>query len=220
VKAMLLAAGRGERLRPLTDTTPKPLLQAGHRRLIEHHLVHLADAGFTQVIINTAWLGDQIQRLLGDGSQYRLQIQYSHEGRSALETGGGIFHALPLLGEAPFLVINADIWSDYPLIRLKDRAMDSLAHLVMVQNPEHHPEGDFGIEANSLSLDSQPRYTYSGIGIYTPQFFQGCQAGAFPLAPMLREYIHQQRISGEIYSGEWMDIGTIQRLEALRDKLV
>lgn len=220
MKAMLLAAGRGERLRPLTDTTPKPLLQAGHRRLIEHHLVHLADAGFTQVIINTAWLGDQIQRLLGDGSQYRLQIQYSHEGRSALETGGGIFHALPLLGEAPFLVINADIWSDYPLIRLKDRAMDSLAHLVMVQNPEHHPEGDFGIEANSLSLDSQPRYTYSGIGIYTPQFFQGCQAGAFPLAPMLREYIHQQRISGEIYSGEWMDIGTIQRLEALRDKLV
>lgn len=219
MKAMLLAAGRGERLRPLTDTTPKPLLQAGPRRLIEHHLVHLADAGFTQVVINTAWLGDQIRRVVGDGSQYRLQIQYSDESQGALETGGGIFHALPLLGEAPFLVINSDVWCDYPLVKLREKAMDSLAHLVLVNNPEHNPEGDFGIQDHHLSIASQPRYTYSGIGIYTAAFFRGCQAGAFPLAPMLREYIKHQRITGEVYTGQWMDIGTIQRLEALREKL-
>ena len=151
MKAMILAAGRGERLRPLTDNTPKPLLQAGQHKLIEYHLYHLAKAGFKDIVINVAWLGEKIINTLGDGSNYNLSIKYSNEGEQALETGGGIFKALPLLGDDPFLVINGDIWTDYPFKNLYDFIPQDMAHLIMVHNPEHNPAGDFYLQNYRLT---------------------------------------------------------------------
>lgn len=213
MKAMILAAGRGERLRPLTDATPKPLLQLGQHRLIEYHLYNLASSGFKDVVINVAWLGAHIINTLGDGSRYQLNIQYSDEGDKALETGGGIFKALPLLGDEPFLVINGDVWTDYPFEKLFRHKPEGQAHLVLVNNPEHNPDGDFYLENNSLVTQGTNRYTFSGIGVYKKTFFDAQSAGAFPLAPIIREYINNKQISGELYTGEWDDIGTAERLE-------
>lgn len=213
MKAMILAAGRGERMRPLTDSTPKPLLKAGGRHLIDYHLASLAAAGFDSVVINHAYLGDQIEKQLGDGRRYGLSIHYSAEGE-ALETGGGIFRALPLLGDEPFVVINGDVWTDYPYARLRYREVER-AHLVLVDNPPQHPQGDFVLEQGRVHTGEGERLTFSGIGIYHPSLFDGCEGGAFPLAPLLREAMAQAMVSGEHYRGQWFDIGTPERLAQL-----
>lgn len=218
MKAMILAAGRGERMRPLTDTTPKPLLQAGKHRLIEYHLFNLANAGFKDIVINVAWLGQQIMDYLGDGSNYNLNIQYSNEGDEALETGGGIFKALPLLGDEPFLVINGDIWTDYPYEKLYDLKFDGLAHLVLVNNPDHNPDGDFYLSENKLMSIGKEKLTFSGIGVYKKDFFENQNSGKFPLAPIIRKYLKENLINGELYTGQWDDIGTNTRLDMLIKK--
>ena len=212
--AMLLAAGRGERMRPLTDTTPKPLLEVAGKALIEYHLEALQQAGIGEVVINHAWLGEVIEARLGDGSRYGLRITYSPEVPAALETAGGIIQALPLLGEAPFLVINSDIWTDYTLQRLP-RDPEGLAHLVMVDNPVQHPDGDFRLEGGRLYDEGEPRLTYSGIGVYRPELFAGLAPGVRPLAPLLREAMRKGQVSGEHYTGAWYDIGTPERLAEL-----
>ncbi len=219
MKAMILAAGRGERMRPLTDNTPKPLLKVGAQCLIEYHLDHLVKAGFTDIVINHAWLGEQIEEKLGDGSAYQARIRYSPE-TSALETGGGIYQALPWLsdGHTPFVVINGDIWCDYPLQQLPQQ-LSGVAHLVLVDNPQHHPKGDFAWQHQHISLADTPRFTFSGIGVYHPALFAECSPGAFPLAPLLKTAIAQQQVSAEHYAGVWMDIGTPQRLQALEEAL-
>lgn len=215
MKAMILAAGRGERMRPLTDTTPKPLLEAGGQRLIEYHLHRLAGAGVEDVVINVAWLGQQVIDTLGSGDRYGLDIHYSNEGE-ALETGGGIHRALPLLGDAPFLVVNGDIWTDYPFEQLVSLDLEGLAHLVLVENPQHNPEGDFAIQHHRLVSDAQmEKFTFSGIGVYAPAFFNESEDGKYPLAPMIRRYIEHAQVSGEVYRGEWWDIGTPERLAEL-----
>ncbi len=216
MKAMILAAGRGERMRPLTDRTPKPLLQAGKHRLIEYHLFKLASAGFREIVINVAWLGQQIIDTLGDGSRYGLNIVYSDEGEQALETGGGIFNALPLLGNQPFLVINGDIWTDYPYERLKNHRLAGIAHLVLVDNPEHNRDGDFYYSDGKLVESGEKKYTFSGIGVYSAPFFEHQTGGAFPLAPMIRNYLKRNMVTGELYPGTWKDIGTIERLAEIK----
>ncbi len=213
-KAMILAAGRGERMRPLTDTMPKPLLEAGGKRLIEYHLQNLQLAGFTEVVINHAWLGEKIEAVLGDGSRYGLQIHYSPE-TEALETAGGIINALSLLGEEPFVVVNGDIYCDYDFQNLP-QTIAGLAHLVLVPNPVQHPEGDFVLSADGWVQDQgEPRLTFSGIGLYHPAFFSDCTPGRQALAPLLRQHMQQQQVTGELYQGHWYDIGTPERLQAL-----
>ncbi len=214
--AMILAAGRGERLRPLTDSTPKPLLTAGTSSLIEHHLHKLSDAGYSDIVINIGHLGQQIIDSLGDGSCYRLNIHYSDERDEVLETGGGIFKALPLLKSEEFLVINGDIWTDFNFAVLPEKIKGS-AHLVLVENPPHHPQGDFSLQKDFLieKENSLPSWTYSGIGIYSHTLFDGCAEERFPLAPLLKQHIAGNRVTGEIFTGKWFDIGTRQRLEEL-----
>jgi N-acetyl-alpha-D-muramate 1-phosphate uridylyltransferase len=220
MKAMVLAAGRGERMRPLTDREPKPLLRVGGRRLIEYHLLRLAAGGFREVVINTAWLGDMIPAVLGSGAQYGLAITYSHERPEALETGGGIFQALPLLGSGPFLLVNGDVWTDMDFGALRrPPPTGSLAHLALVPNPPQHARGDFRLEQGWVSEDEGLRHTYSGIGIYRPEFFEGCRPGKFPLLPLLRRAIAQRALSGEVYEGRWYDIGTAERLASLDAEL-
>ena len=215
MKALILSAGRGERMRPLTDDTPKPLLRAGDRALIEYHLDALALAGIRDIVINLSHLGEQIRAALGDGKHYDVNIVYSDEGPRALETGGGIFKALPHLGSAPFLVVNGDIWTDYPYCELPVQPA-GLAHLVMVSNPIHHPQGDFVLEHGMLyDKPEDTRLTFSGIGVYQPALFADCKPGAFPLAPLLRRAMANGQISGEHYRGEWLDIGTPARLAEL-----
>ncbi|QSA98256.1 N-acetylmuramate alpha-1-phosphate uridylyltransferase MurU [Methylococcus sp. EFPC2] len=218
MRAMILAAGRGERLRPLTDHTPKPLLNAGGRPLIEHTLMALVGQGYHEIIINLAYRGVQIREYLGDGARWGAHIDYSDEGEEALETAGGIHKALPLLGDGPFLVVNGDIASDYPYARLRAHP-DSLAHLVMVENPGHHPAGDFALDAGRLSSEGEPRRTYAGIGVYHPDLFAGRRSGRFPLAPLLRSAMADGQVSGELYGGFWMDIGTEARLRELDQRL-
>lgn len=213
---MLLAAGRGERLRPLTDERPKPLLEVRGQSLIERHLQTLRDAGITIVVINLGWLGDQIVRRVGSGSRYGLEVVYSPEGDNILETGGGIHNALPLLGADPFFVVNADIFTDMPLPR-KALAEGMQGHLVMVPQPEYRPHGDFDLRDGLVRNGDQPSLTFSGVAIYRPEFFAGCEAGRFPLAPMLREAADAGQLSGEVYSGTWMDVGTPERLRAAND---
>lgn len=215
MRAMILAAGRGERLRPLTDSTPKPLIDVGGRALIEHHLRKLAQAGFREVVINLSHLGDMIREALGDGSDWGLNIHYSPEPPDALGTGGGIRQALPLLGDAPFAVINSDILTGYPLARLRALKCDH-AHLVLVPNPDHNPEGDFALQGGHVAEDGQPRYTFSGISVYHPRFFETAPEGKFPVAPMLYSAAAVQQVTGELYRGEWHDIGTPARLETIR----
>ncbi|MCB1734619.1 MAG: nucleotidyltransferase family protein [Gammaproteobacteria bacterium] len=219
MKAMILAAGRGERMRPLTDATPKPLLRVGGRRLIEYHLLALAKAGVRDVVINTAHLAEQIPAALGDGSRYGVHIDYTVEPEGALETGGGIFNALPLLGPEPFLVVNGDVWTDVPIAPLL-QAPRGLAHLVMISNPPQHPNGDFALDdAGQVHADGACKLTFSGIGVYVPAFFTGCVAGRFPLAPLLRGAMASGQVSGEHYRGAWHDIGTPERLAALDREL-
>lgn len=215
MKAMILAAGRGERMRPLTDTCPKPLLQAGGKALIEYHIEALAAAGINEIVINHAWLGDQIEKL-GTGERYGVRLHYSHEA-TALETAGGIIQALPWLGEV-FIALNADIWTDYPLARLPAEP-EGLAHLVMVDNPAHHPQGDFGLRENVLDEQHEPRLTFSGIGVYRAGLFADLRPGVRPLGPLLRAAMQQGKVSGEYYSGQWRDIGTPQRLAELDAQL-
>jgi MurNAc alpha-1-phosphate uridylyltransferase len=217
---MVLAAGRGDRMRPLTDAQPKPLLHVGGKRLIEYHLERLAAAGFREVVINTAWLGDMIEATLGSGRQFGLAITYSHERPEALETGGGIYNALPLLGSAPFLLVNGDVWTDIDFGALRrDPPTGSLAHLVLVRNPPQHARGDFLLENGLLSEGEGLRQTYSGVGIYRPAFFEGCEPGKFPLLPLLRRAIARRALGGELHEGRWYDIGTPERLAALDAQL-
>lgn len=210
MKAMILAAGRGERMRPLTDHTPKPLLLVGGKPLIQYHIEALAAAGFQDLVINHAHLGAQIEAALGDGERFGVHIDYSQED-PALETGGGIFHALPLLGEDPFLVVNGDIWCDFPFASARLRP-HALAHLVLVENPPHNPQGDFALRAGWVSNDRVARLTFSGIGIYHPRLFAACQGGAFPLAPLVRAACDHNHVTGQYYKGRWLDVGTQQRL--------
>ncbi len=215
MKAFILAAGLGKRMRPLTDHMPKPLLMAGGKRLIEYHLAALVSAGITEIVINHARFGEQIEAALGDGSRYGAQISYSPEGDQVLETGGGIVKALPLLGAAPFVVVNADVWTDYSFAHLPEQP-DGLAHLVLVDNPAHHAEGDFILREGKVYSEGEGgKLTFSGIGVYRPKLFAECVPGVFPLAPLLRQGMQQELVKGEHYAGRWMDIGTPERLEEL-----
>lgn len=216
MKAMILAAGKGERLRPLTLHTPKPLVRAGGIPLIEYHLRALKTAGFTEIVINHAWLGEQIEAFLGDGRQLGLSIRYSPEGEP-LETGGGIFRALPLLGDEPFLVVNGDIWTDCDFTALNSSRngapIKGLAHLVLVDNPLHHPAGDFALVGGEVRDDaSLPGLTYSGIAVLHPRLFATCSEGAFKLAPLLRDAMAKGQVTGEHFTGRWVDVGTHERL--------
>ena len=213
MKAMILAAGRGERMRPLTDHTPKPLLVAGGKPLIQHHIERLAAAGIRELVINHAHLGAQIEAALGNGSGFGVEIRYSPE-EQALETGGGIFRALPLLGPEPFLVVNGDVWTDVDLAGLAIGAGD-LAYLVLVDNPSHNPKGDFVLIDDRVQSEGAPRLTFSGIGLYRPELFDGQTPGAFPLAPLLRQAMAAGRVGGQRHDGHWFDIGTPERLAAL-----
>ncbi len=214
MKAMILAAGRGERLRPLTDTTPKPLLQVRGMALIEHHLQALARAGFVDIVINLSWLGEQIREHLGDGAGYGVSIAYSEEAE-ALETAGGIQQALPLLGER-FIVVNGDVFTDYDFARL--RGLDSQAHLVLVDNPEHNDSGDFSLDGTVVGNSGSPRHTFSGIAQYHSRFFADLRPGKQALAPMLRAAAARGEVSGELFDGYWLDIGTAERLDILNNR--
>ena len=215
MKAMILAAGRGERMRPLTDHTPKPLLPVAGKTIIEYTINQLILAGFSDIIINHAHLGQQIEDHLGNGQQYGANIQYSPEGEQGLETAGGIINALHLLGDEVFMVVNGDIATDFPFAGLKNLSVD-LAHLVLVNNPEHHSQGDFGLdEAGKVIENCLEKLTFSGIGLYRPELFSKTPSGSSKLAPLLRQAIANQRVSGQKYAGFWMDIGTPERLQAL-----
>lgn len=217
MKAMILAAGRGDRMRPLTDTTPKPLLKVAGKPLIQYTIENLVAAGFTELVINVAYLGEQIMQTLGDGWQLGASIFYSQEGAEGLETAGGIIHALPLLGTEPFLVVNSDVACDFPLAQLR-KPLPGLAHLVLIPNPEHHPEGDFSLGADGkLSVEGDNKCTFSGIGVYHPQLFAGIAPGKLKLRPVLEQAMADGLVSGEKFSGFWMDIGTQERLQALED---
>ena len=218
MKAMVLAAGRGERMRPLTDVTPKPLLEVGGQPLIAWHLRALARSGVRDIVVNLSWLGDRIRERLGSGSAYGVSIEYSEEGPVPLETGGGIFQALPLLGPAPFLVVNADVWTDFDFRGLTlDATAD--ARLLLARNPPHHPRGDFGLDGDHVVESSAERYTYCGIGIYRPELFTGCSAGRFALLPLLKRAIAARRLRGQVHQGEWLDIGSPERLAELDARL-
>lgn len=210
---MILAAGRGERMRPLTDTTPKPLLKVGGRALIEHHLLSLAAAGIEEVVVNHAHLGQQLVEALGDGSRYGVSIRYSGEPAGALETGGGICRAIPLLGDAPFIAVNGDIYTDFPFETLRPPA--GLAHLVLVDNPVHHMKGDFALQSGLVSTQGDNMLTFSGIGVYRPQLFRNQTKEKFPLAPLLRLAMQEAQVTGQHYRGLWVDIGTPERLREI-----
>jgi MurNAc alpha-1-phosphate uridylyltransferase len=218
MRAMILAAGRGERMRPLTDTVPKPLLPAGGKPLIVWHIERLAAAGLRDIVINHAWLGANIERELGDGARWGVRIRYSPEAPQALETAGGIRQALPLLGDEPFLVVNGDIWCDWDPIQAPARARElaGLAWLLLVDNPAHHPGGDFHLDAQGKVRDAEPRLTFSGIGIYRPELFGGLPAGEpARLAPLLRAAMERGQVAGVHHTGRWTDVGTPQRLAEL-----
>jgi MurNAc alpha-1-phosphate uridylyltransferase len=210
---MLLAAGRGDRLRPITDSTPKPLVEVRGKSLIEYHLDALAHAGIESVVINLGWLGEQIAERIGSGERYGLSVAYSPEGDNILETGGGILRALPLLGDDPFVVVNADVFTDMPLP--SGLADDADAHLVLVPRPAFRERGDFGLENGRVTNPEVPAYTFSGVAVYRPEFFAGQSPGRFPLAPLLRNAADRGRLTGEVWKGTWEDVGTPERLAAL-----
>lgn len=215
MKAMILAAGRGDRMRPLTDTTPKPLLKVAGKPLIQYTIEKLVAAGFTELVINVAYLGEQIMQTLGDGWQFGASILYSDEGEAGLETAGGIIQALPLLGSKPFLVVNSDVACDFPLETLR-KEPQGLAHLVFMPNPEHHPQGDFALgDDGIMRLEGDNKLTFSGIGIYKPELFADIPEGKLKLRPVLEKAMVQGLISGEKFDGFWMDIGTPERLQVL-----
>lgn len=217
MKAFILAAGRGERLRPHTDHTPKPLLPVRGRPLIDWHLHQLAAAGVREVVVNLGWLGERLRAHLGDGSGYGLAIVYSEEGWPALETGGGLHQALPLLGTAPFLLVNGDVFTDCAFAPLMTQGLNGadLARLVLVPNPPQHPAGDFALVGDRV-LDAEPRLTYSGIAVLHPALFAGCTPGAFPLAPLLKRAMAQRQVAGLLHPGQWSDVGTPERWQALQ----
>jgi MurNAc alpha-1-phosphate uridylyltransferase len=216
---MILAAGLGKRMRPLTDNTPKPLLLIGGKPLIVHHIERLVAAGFTELVINHAYLGQQIEQALGDGEAFGAHIAYSPEP-APLETGGGIVQALPLLGDEPFVVVNGDIWTDYPFARLIHQSIH-LAHLVMVENPGHNPQGDFHLsEQRGVTVVGEgQRLTFAGISVLDPKLFSGCSAKVFPLLDPLLRAMDDQAVSGEAYKGQWVDIGTPERLQEINERL-
>jgi N-acetyl-alpha-D-muramate 1-phosphate uridylyltransferase len=226
---MVMAAGRGERLRPLTDRLPKPLVPVAGKPLIVYHLEALAKAGIRDVVINLSWLGDRIQEALGEGHGYGVHIHYSEEGPVPLETGGGIFKALPLLGPEPFLVVNGDVWTDidFGALALEDRERalgrhnGADARIVLVPNPAHNVRGDFALDGDAvLERDvTRPSYTYSGVGIYRPELFAGCSPGKFPLLPLLQRSIAARRLRGQVHQGDWCDVGSIERLRELDGRI-
>lgn len=221
MKAMILAAGRGDRMRPLTDTTPKPLLPLRGKPLIEYHLDNLSRNGIRDFVINTGWLGEKLEAALGNGKRWNSRIAYSHEGWPALETGGGIFKALPLLGEEPFLVVNGDVYieCEWKYWARRSLARGDLAHLILVPNPPHNLKGDFGLTASRIGDEGQ-QYTFSGISVLSPQLFAARNGGSFKLAPMLRKAADQGLVTGELFKGVWSDIGTPERLQVLERKHV
>jgi N-acetyl-alpha-D-muramate 1-phosphate uridylyltransferase len=218
MKAMLLAAGRGERMRPITDSLPKPLVPVAGKPLIEWHLGALARAGFREVVVNTSWLAPQLHAALGDGSAWGVSISWSDEGPVPLETGGGILRAVPLLGPGPFLVVNADIWTDidFAALSLEDGAH---AHLVLVPNPPHNVRGDFGLDGDLVVSRDTDRFTYSGVGMFRREFFDGASGERFPLLPLLNRAIAARHVRGELHRGAWSDVGTPERLAALDARL-
>ena len=217
MKAMILAAGRGERMRPLSDTVPKPLLHVKGKTLIEWHIEKLAKNGFHEIIINIAHLGYKIVQYLGDGSKWNVKIHYSDEQNTgALESAGGIKKALPLLGDAPFLVVNGDIFCDYAFDTGFD-LKDKLAHLILVPNPAHNPKGDFGLKNGYVTNEANEMYTFSGIGYYHPKLFKDVALQKSPLAPLLRRFIDKKVVSGEVFNKMWHDIGTPQRLKTINE---
>ena len=223
-KAMILAAGRGERMRPLTDRVPKALLEAGGRPLIVHVIERLMRAAISDVVVNVSHLAEQIEQRLGDGSHLGVRIRYSRE-QTALETGGGIAYAMPLLGDAPFIVVNSDVYTDFDFGRLQTAVAAlgrgaSDAHLVLVDNPAHHPAGDFSLETGRVLMDGPTRLTFSGIGVYSPALFSGAQRGGkFPLMAVLAPAMARGRVEAEHHRGLWIDVGTPGRLEDLRQRL-
>ena len=214
--AMILAAGRGERMRPLTDTVPKSLLEIADKPLIVYQIESLVLAGVKKIVINTGHLGELIRERLGDGQEFGVQIHYSDEGKEPLETAGGIVKALPLLGEAPFIVTNADIFTDFDY-RSLPKQLDSDAHLVMVNNPPHNPRGDFAYDNGRILADGSEKLTYSGIGLYHPCFFKDCNPGRYPLAPLLQQSAQGKGLSGQHFLGYWNDIGTPERLKEVNN---
>lgn len=218
MRAMILAAGRGERMRPLTDHTPKPLLEIANKPLISYSLLALKKIGISEVIINVSYQAEQIKQTLGDGSRYGIKIIYSVEP-TLLETGGGIYQALPLLGNEPFIVLSADIFTDYPLEKLP-KNLNDLAHLVLVNNPEYHAKGDFGLNNNNrITLDAEKKFTYASFGVLHPNLFANCQPGIFRLTEVLIPAINAKQVSGEIYHGEWNNLGTPEDLQNLNNKI-
>ena len=215
MRAMILAAGRGERLRPISDSTPKPLVEVGGQPLIYYHLQSLAAAGFRNIVINLGHLGEQIRQTVGDGSDWSVNIEYSQEPEGALETGGGIAHALPLLGSSPFLIVNGDIYTDYPFERLRAIKCDH-AHLVLVSVPGWREVGDFALHHGRIHNQGDSLHTFSGISVYHPRFFDDCPTGRWSVVPLLRETIDQHLVTGEIHRGLWHDPGTPERLQSLR----
>lgn len=214
--AMILAAGRGERMRPFTDNHPKPLAKIGGKSLIEYHVERLAAAGVGRVVINLAWLGSQIREALGDGKRYGVQILYSDEGDRALDTGGGIFQALPLLGADPFWVVSADLWTEFrPPHPTTILAPNDLAHLIMVENPVFHPRGDFCLESSRVTETRGTRLTYASIAILHPELFAGCRPGVFSVVPLLLDAMRRGRVGGELFEGEWHNVGTLAQLQSL-----
>lgn len=201
-------------MRPLTDNLPKPMLTVGGKPLLQYHVEALARAGFTELVINHAHFGERIEAWFADGAAFGVQIRYSAEGDSPLETGGGIKRALPLLGDSPFLVVNGDIWTDFPFESLQ-LTLAGLAHLVLVPNPTHHPHGDFALTDGEVHSAGQPAYTYSGIGIYRPALFHAIPEHTFPLAPLLRQAMWDHQVAGQLYQGPWFDIGAPARLAEL-----
>jgi MurNAc alpha-1-phosphate uridylyltransferase len=212
--AMVLAAGRGERLRPITASVPKALVEVQGRTLLEHRLLALASAGIETVVINLGWFGDKIIEKIGSGTAYGLNVIYSPEGDNILETGGGIHRALPMLGPDPFLVVNADIYSDMPL-PLEELPAECMGHLVLVPKPDYRPTGDFGLLDGRVRNVSDPHLTFSGVAVYRPEFFDDCTAGRFSIVSMLRAAADAGTLSGSVYSGRWHDVGTPDRLAEL-----
>jgi MurNAc alpha-1-phosphate uridylyltransferase len=214
LKAMILAAGRGERMRPLTEKLPKPMLEVGGNRLIDYHLAALHAFGVRDIVINLSWQGERIRKSLGDHGSGGLSIRYSDEGPEPLGTAGGIRAALPLLGDEPFLVVNGDVWTDFPLAALKVPG-HSIAHLVLVANPEHHPSGDYGVDAGGNATPGPARLTFSGISVLTPALFADCATGFLALKPLLDRALAEGRLTAQRYAGAWRDVGTPTRLALL-----
>jgi N-acetyl-alpha-D-muramate 1-phosphate uridylyltransferase len=217
--AMILAAGRGERMRPLTDKAPKPLLEIAGKALIVYQIEALKSAGVENIVINTGHLGDQIQSRLGAGESFGVRIRYSDEADDILETAGGIIKALPLLGDSPFIVTNADIYTDFDYQTLPEQ-LQSDAHLVLVNNPPHHPQGDFAFEEGRILKKGKKVLTYSGIGLFHPRFFKNCDPGRSPLAPLLHKSAHANNLTAQHYEGLWSDVGTPSRLEEINRNLI